>query len=218
MRRFLALVACCSSLACADECATLPPPSVTVKRLDAPVAMNFEYGVATPNNLGAPLARPGRHILGLTRAQASVRYELRIPLVIDPTGRWECASPQITLSYGFTPMTVYVAREFSRGSCAYREIYDHELRHVNAYREHASRIEADILKRLQQRFATGAPWRGPRGQTQSQLQTELAERWLPYVKWMLGKVEAGQAKIDTPEEYERVASSCNGEIRQWVGR
>lgn len=218
MRRCLGLLAFCSSLVFADECATLPLPSVAVKRLQERVAMNFEYGIAALDNLGGPLARPGRHVLGLTRAQASASYEIRIPMVVDRTGRWECASPQITLTYGFSPMTIYVAREFPQGSCAHQEIYEHELRHVNTYREHATRIEGVLLERLQQRFATGAPWRGPAGQAQTRLQRELDERWLPVARRMLKEAESRQARIDTADEYDRVAASCGGEVRKRLAR
>ena len=136
------------------------------------------------------------------------------PQVLDASGRWECASPQITVRYGFSPMTVYVAREFPPGSCAYREIHAHEMRHVRAYQDHLKAIEKPIADALQARFAGTAPWRGPKGEANARLQQELQERWVPYVKREINKVDAAQALIDTPEEYARVAESCNGEVRR----
>ena len=62
--------------------------------------------------------------------------------------------------------------------------------------------------------ATGGPWRGPVGNTQATLQRELNDRWLPYIKREIGKVESTQALIDSTDEYERVAKSCDGEIRK----
>lgn len=197
-----------------DECASLPAPSVQVKRLEARVLMNFDHSYKTLNKLGAELARPQHQILGLTRGQAVVRYELKITRLVDPSGRWECASPQIVVSYGFNPITVYVAREFPQGSCAYKEIYDHEVRHLEAYRQHAEKMEKDVAAALTQRFASGSPWRGPVGQAQERLQQELSERWVPYMTMMLNQVEPEQARIDSREEYERIASSCNDEIKQ----
>jgi hypothetical protein len=118
------------------------------------------------------------------------------------------------VSYGFSPMTVYVAREFPEGSCAFKEIYAHELRHVKAYQEHLASIENELRETLTGRFATGEPWRGPLGQTQSRLQQELDERWLPYIQRAINRAEEAQALIDTPEEYARVTDSCNGEIKK----
>ena len=196
----------------ADPCAELPKPSVTIKRIDERISYNTEYSYKSLTNIGASLARPGKQVLGLTRGNATVSFASNTPAIIDPTGRWECASPQITLSFGFSPMTVYVAREFPEGSCAYKEIHEHEMRHVEAYQKHIASIEKELTEMLNARFATGAVWRGPVGQTASRLRQELDARWAPYVQRQIKRVDEAQAKIDTAEEYERVANACGGEI------
>lgn len=196
----------------ADPCDELPKPSVTVKRLESQPELNLRYGYRTLTNLGAAKARPGQQVLGLTRGNASVRFSSKTPVIVSAKGNWECASPQITLTYGFTPLTVLVAREFPPGTCAHKAIYDHEMRHVEAYQAHLAAIERELLATLDQRFAAETPWHGPAGQLYGRLQRELDTRWIPYVQREIGKVEAAQALIDTPEEYERVANSCDGEI------
>lgn len=200
----------------ADECEQLPLPSVTLQRLSAPVDLDTHYGYREITHLSAELARPDSRVLGLTRGQAKVRIDLRIASYGEPSGRWECASPQLVIDYGYQPMTVYIAREFPVGSCAYEQIYQHELRHVQTYQQHLASIEQELLSTLRSRFATGAPWRGPRGQTRQVLQRELEDRWLPYISKEMEKVESAQAQIDSPEEYARVAASCGGEIRRIV--
>lgn len=216
--RWLPLLLISPASAWADPCDQLPPPSITVKRLDEPVTLNLTYGYRSLTNIGASIASPGRQILGLTRGMAIVSFETSTRLLVDRSGRWECASPQISVTYGFRPMTVYVAREFSRGSCAHEEIYQHELRHVETYQKHMQGIEPEIRRALTERFTAGKPWRGPIGQTQAQLQKELDHRWMPYIKLLLQRVEPQQALIDTPEEYARVADSCGGEIRKVLRR
>lgn len=198
----------------ADECDQLPKPSVTMKRLDERVTVNTKYGYKELTHLGSALARPGNQVLGLTSGKAVMQFSSSTPLYVERTGRWECASPQLALTVGFSPMTVYVAKEFPEGSCAYKEIYQHELRHVKTYQDHLASIEKEVSETLNRRFATGAPWRGPVGQTRAQIQRELDERWLPYVRREIGRADEAQALIDTPEEYARVADSCNGEIRK----
>lgn len=198
----------------ADECDQLPKPSVTVKRLTETVKFNTDYSYKSLTTLGSALARPGNQVLGLTRGNLLVRFAMTSPAFVDRTGRWECSSPQITVTYGLSPITVYVGREFPAGSCAYKEIYEHEMRHVKAYQTHSAAIEKLIADTLDQRFATGAPWRAPLGQTRARLQREMDERWLPFIQREFNRVEAEQALIDTPEEYERVANACNGEIRK----
>ncbi len=214
MRRIvLVILIALSSQSRADECEQLPPPSVVIKRFEEGVAMNKQYGYKTLTNLGAKLARPGNQVLGLTRGNAVVRFSMSAQSIIDRTGRWECFSPQLTLTYGFSPMTVFVASEFPEGSCAYKEIYEHELRHVKAYQEHMVGIEKALQETLSRRFSTSGPWRGPVGQRRAQLQQELDERWARYVEREIARVDVAQALIDTPEEYARVANSCNGEIK-----
>ncbi|KAB2966299.1 hypothetical protein [Zoogloea sp.] len=198
----------------ADDCERLPKPTVTLKRHQEAFALDLRTSFRTLTLLGPAGTRPGMKVLGLTRGTAIVSFQTRIVSYVDPGGRWECASPQLTVTYGFSPMTVYVAREFPQGSCAWNEIHRHELRHVRAYQEHLEGIEPELREALQRRFVTGDPWRGPVGQARNRIQQELEERWAPYVKRMINKVDLAQALIDTPEEYARVASSCAGEIRR----
>ncbi len=214
----LALLALASPARAADPCAELPKPSVTVKLLETPLALNTTYSYRSLTNLGSAQARPGRQVLGLTRGNATARFALNTPSIVDDGKRWECASPQIVLTYGFSPMTIYVAREFPPGSCAHKEIHEHEMRHVAAYRKHQADIEKTLADTLNARFATGGPWRGPAGQSTGRLQDELNERWLPYVQRELKKVDTAQALIDTDEEYARVADACDGEIAKRLQR
>ncbi|MEN9480034.1 MAG: hypothetical protein RLZZ298_1429 [Pseudomonadota bacterium] len=200
----------------ADSCDELPKPSVMIKRIEEKLIFNTQYSYKSLSNIGAALARPGNQVLGLTRGNASVSFATNSPTFTDRTGRWECTSPQITVTYGLSPITVYVAREFPEGSCAYKEIYEHEMRHVKTYQAHIAEIEKSLLDTLSARFSTGSPWRGPAGQTSAKLQQELNERWTPFVQRELKRVEEAQAKIDTPEEYERVANACDGEIKKRI--
>ena len=200
----------------ADECDRLPLPSVAVRRLQEPVSLDTTYGYKSLKVLGAALARPENQVLGLTRATSRVSFEIKTSSYVDRSGRWECSSPQITVIYGFSPMTVYVANEFPRGSCPYNEVYQHELRHVKTYQEHLVSIERDLADTLRQRFATGSVWRAPKGQTRLLLEKEMNERWLPFIKREIERVESTQKLIDTPEEYARVSGACNGEIERMV--
>lgn len=214
--KFFALVLgfLASAPALADECDQLPPPSVTLRRLPEKLSIDTRYGYREITHLAAEIARPGTRVLGLTRGTATVRAEIRSPSYVNRSRRWECTSPQLVVTYGYDPMTVYIAREFPEKSCAHNEIYAHELRHVKTYHDHLAAIENEVAETLRRRFATGGPWRGPVGNTQATLQRELNDRWLPYIKREIGKVESTQALIDSTDEYERVAKSCDGEIRK----
>lgn len=201
-------------LARAAVCESLPPSTVTVKRLDEPISINLQYGYKALKALSADHTRRDREVLGLTRGQAIAKFSARSTVLADPTGRWECASHQVTLEYGFSPLTVYVGKEFPQGSCAHDEIYAHELKHVRVYQAHARKIEPEITERLRERFATTTPARGPRGDTQQRLMQQIHQQWIPYVKRLLDEANIAQRDVDSPEEYERVAASCNGAIKK----
>jgi hypothetical protein len=200
----------------ADACESLAPPSVTINRLEEPITLNTSYNYKSITVLGSSEHRPAKQVLGLTRGNATVKFTVQVSSIADHSGRWECSSPKIAVSFGYSPITVYVASEFAAGSCAYNEIYQHEMRHVKAYQAHLLGIEPDISETLKRRFATRAPWRGPVGQTRSMLEKEMHERWLPYIKREIERVEAAQALIDSPEEYARAGESCNGEIKRLI--
>jgi len=200
--------------AAADECERLPAPSVTVTRLEEPITINTQYGYRELTHLGSDIARTGQAILGLTRGKARASFSVTMTRHPDKTRRWECASPQILLTYGFSPMTIYVAKEIPKGTCAYDEVLRHEMRHVTAYRSHLAAIEPKVREALTARFVTGEPWRGPLGQPPRQLQREISERWQPYMEHEINLGMAAQKEIDAPEEYARVLDSCNGEIRR----
>lgn len=198
-----------------SECDDLPKPSVTLKRLEnGSISYNTEYGYRLLTSIGGEKIRPGSQVLGLTRTNSVAQFSVSTPSYKDATERYECASPQITLTLGFKQMTVYVGKEFPVGSCAYKEILDHEMRHVKAYQEHVTQIEKALQEDLNRRFATGSVWRGATGTSNARVSKELDERWLPYINRELQKVNAAQALIDAPEEYARLSNACNGEVKK----
>jgi hypothetical protein len=207
-----------SSLSWADGCDLLPPPAVTVKPMEERLIVDTHYSIKELTFLGSGAARAGNPVLGLTIGKAIAKFSSALPLYVDRSGRWECASPQLTLTLGFGPMTIYVAKEFPAGSCAYDEIYRHEQRHVKAYQEHLAAIGKTLSDSLSRRFAGGGPWHGPVNGLRERLQGELSERWLPYIEREIAQVDDAQALIDTPEEYARVSESCNGEIKKQLSR
>ena len=199
-------------------CEELPKPSITFKRLEEKLSFNHSYSYQSLTNIGFSTNSPGKWILGLTRGNASAGFSLGAPIIIDPTGRWECLSPQINITFGFSPVTVYVAKEFPEGTCAHKEILEHEMRHAKTYQEHIVQIEKELQQTLTARFSTDTPWRGPRGQLTGKINQELEERWLPYIQRTIKRVDEAQKQIDTEEEYERISNACDGEVKKVIAR
>jgi len=198
-------------------CEELPKPSVTLKRLEEKLTFNHSYSYQSLTNIGFGGPAAGKWILGLTRGSASTAFSLAAPSIIDPTGRWECLSPQISINYGFSPVTVYVAKEFPPGSCAHKEILEHEMRHAKTYQDHIVQMEKALQSALTARFSSDTPWRGPAGQMAGKINQEMEERWLPFIQRSIKEVDEAQKRIDTDEEYERISNACNGEVKKIIG-
>ena len=160
-------------------------------------------------------SRPNTYVLGLTRTESRVEIGLAGPLLQDAASGYECVAPQISVKLFYVPVVIYISSEFPPGGCPYQAILRHELRHLKAYMDHLPKVETLARAALARRFEA-KPLYAPSGTARLALEHEINTGWLPYIKAEMGKVEAQQAAIDSPEEYARLARSCNGEIRNTI--
>jgi hypothetical protein len=58
----------------------------------------------------------------------------------------------------------------------------------------------------------------PSGTAMSALEHEINGTWFPFIQAEFDKGKLEQARIDTPQEYARLAQTCNGEIAAIVNR
>ncbi|WP_317203818.1 hypothetical protein [Janthinobacterium sp.] len=162
-------------------------------------------------------ARANTFVLGLTKTESRVAIGLDGPMLLDPVSGYECVAPQITVKLYYAPIVIYIGREFESGSCAYKEIMAHELRHMNTYLEHLPKVETVVRAALARRFEA-KPLYAPRGSARNALASEVNTGWLPYIKAEMARVEVLQAAIDSPAEYARLGKACNGEIQNILRR
>lgn len=154
----------------------------------------------------------GSWVLGLTHTEARVSIKVGGRMLTDAASGHECVAPRIDVNLYYAPIVIYVSREFPPGSCSYREVLAHEMRHLQTYQDFLPKAEAIVRARLAARFA-GKPLYAPIGQARSLLQREVDRSWMPYIKREMEKVEALQAAIDTPQEYARLGKVCAGEVQ-----
>ncbi len=192
-------------------CEQLPKPSVSVKLLESPVSFDLASSYRELTSRVGDKARPGWQVLGLTRANAIARFSLQMPSLSND--QYECASPQITLTLAMQPLVVHVGKEFPKGSCAHKEILEHEMRHVKAYQAHLEKLQKIFEEALTRRYATATAWRGATGSLYERLSGELNEHWTTAITREFDRVEGPQRLIDTPEEYARIAAACGGEVQ-----
>jgi len=158
---------------------------------------------------------PGSYVLGLTRAESRVAIAVHGRMLQDPDSGYECVAPRLEVNLYYLPIVVYVGREFAPGTCAYREILAHEMRHLDVYREFLPQAEKVVSAALARRFE-GKPLYAPSGQARNLLQREIDTGWMPFIKKEMAKVEKLQAAIDTPQEYARLGKVCAGEVQSLI--
>lgn len=198
------------------DCSGLPKTTVVVTLAESGIQKNYSYSFTSLKGMTDRYVDPTIDVLGLTVGNAVVRTEIQSRLLQDSAGAWECSTHEIAIQMGFSPIVVYVGKEFPQGSCGFTEIDAHEMRHAEIYQAHAQRVIAEANEVLRARFDALGILRGPLGSTQERIRAELAERWVPYLRRLLGKAEILQRGVDTRAEYERVAGSCQGEIKKVI--
>lgn len=162
-----------------------------------------------------PYAGANNFVLGLTRTESRVSVGLGGPILHDPLSGYECVAPKITVSLFYSPIVIYVGREFPPGSCAYQEILAHEMRHLKTYLDHLPKVELTVRAALARRF-DNKPLYAPAGKAQALLQREIDTGWMTYIKNEMAKVELLQSAIDTPQEYARLSKVCKGEVQSLI--
>lgn len=159
----------------------------------------------------------GSHsVMGMTASRTMADISIDGPALLDPAGGRECLAPRIDVLLSFEPLDVYVAREFSQHSCAYREVLKHEMEHVKIYTDELARIERLVQDELERRYG-GRPLYANPGRAIDTLQTQL-NAWLdPLIRSEMAKVEVLQARLDTAEETDKLSHACLGEVAYMMG-
>lgn len=195
----------------------LPDPSLQVKRLESGYSIDRQLSFRELTGMGADLLRHGKqNVLGITRAEMTAAVEIKMARLLSEQDDQECMSPQVSITVEYKPIKVYIGREFPPDSCSYREILNHEMRHVRAYHRHLPLVEAAIRGKLARR-ASGRFFYGRQGTVEGRLKAEIYDKWLPVVDEEIRKVDATQAQIDSAEEYNRMEKVCDGELQQLIG-
>lgn len=154
---------------------------------------------------------PSEQMLGLTELQTSIEIDFDGPVLQDEQSGTECLAPRIEVALRYMPVKVYVAREFSEGSCPYAEVLAHELRHVQVYRDNLPEVEAQLRIALVERLPSKLLY-APAGQSKLVLRNQIDTKWLPAIKEEIAKVEAIQLSLDSDEEAFRLSHACAGEV------
>jgi hypothetical protein len=205
----------------ARACPDFGPATVTLEVEMPPLRRDDTKSLA--QLAGVPGRRPGPagsargHILGLTQARYGERS--KIGAVFQPiAGGTICGSVKsLAITFGFQERTVLVARELPDNSCIHREVLEHEMRHVAAD-EALLRDFAPLLKRRMEAVVArvGAVRARSQEQALAAIRRPLDAEMRALFREFGQKRDQAQRRIDTVTEYDRVARSCGGEVRQYL--
>lgn len=197
------------------RCVAMMVPSIQVSATAPSFVVNTSVSTRVLRTLGH-YASASQSVMGMTASHTLADISIDGAAILDSSGTRECIAPRIEVLLSFSPLDVYVAREFSPRSCAYSAVLKHEMQHVKIYTDELNRIErlvhAELVRRYGSRPLIGAPGTGLPA-----LQTQI-NSWLePLMRQQMAGVERLQAQLDTVEETEKLSHACLGEVAAMMG-
>jgi hypothetical protein len=180
----------------------LPPTSVSVIAAPLEYKTDFSLSSAELTAKGAPAA--GSITLGYIETQLSARLAASGSGMVQPVTRRFCVRPQLQVSLAFTPTTLYVAREHPEGTCEFRIVMDHELRHFREYERFLPELAHGLEQDLQASFGDRVMHAQSTAAGEKLLQERVSSFLGPRVEAARVRIAERQARFDTPEEYFRL--------------
>ncbi|MCL2469520.1 MAG: hypothetical protein FWF24_04730 [Alphaproteobacteria bacterium] len=150
-------------------------------------------------------------------------YTITSPLTFTPTLRIQTMTSQnppitcaaierVDVEFGIEQADIFIAREFPYGSCAYRAILEHEMKHIKM---DESFIAAQIPY-LRQKIKTISQEIGVIQTPREEMIQIFLDRVKPILEAFRAQRDSWQETLDTPREYAQVQNQCNGEITKII--
>ena len=158
----------------------------------------------------------GQAMMGMTASFTRAEVSIDGRTLRDADSGRECLAPHVSVDLAYEPLDVYIAREFHPLSCSYREVFAHEMRHVQIYRDNLPQIEKVVREELIKRYGN-KPLYAPAGRGLDELQQQVDDWLRPLIKEELAKIEVLQRGLDSPAENFRLSHTCMGEMETAMG-
>lgn len=199
------------------------PPSIRIDvRADDPyidhslARQNLKsFNIATKSPYGAD---KNVHVNGLMRGAIELETQLSIAWQRNSAGEDNCFwYDHIVVNLKLKP-TIYIASEIPANSCLYREVLRHEYKHYDvdyATSKDYQVIFQEELERFIRQIGVIGPFTSQHGDQPKQILAQRLEILVASInERMKHERVSRQAKVDTLEEYTRVAASCPGEFHR----
>ncbi len=215
------LVAGYFHLAAADiKCQLKKAPEIHVAASDTKVKYDHTQTQAQLDNFGVDTVSPyGKnvqtHVGGLMSGEVSVSSNVRIMQETYPRMDAGCLYvDSVKVNVHINP-TIYIAREYQKTGCLYKEIMIHEKKHIQVDRMIVNKYTNLIVKGLDAAlkkigYAHGPYRAGQLSSEQAKIQTYAQQVIRQYADQMSKERQKLQQDVDSLQEYERVQAQCRG--------
>ena len=203
-------------------CERPPPPEIIVRPVTTDVTVDNSRSIDELSSFEVETTMPdafdGGEVHGLMQGAISLTTTTLISWKIDNVTDQACFwFDKIELEIRLEPF-IYVGKETKPGSCRYREVYNHEVKHVNVDRRIVNEY-VPIFKQSIQDFVNQRPVFGPYPANLTQdirkQMTGALRLWYEPVQINMDLDRASeQMDVDTVEEYRRVANACPDEKKR----
>lgn len=201
------------------QCVLKKAPEVTVRakgvdrEIDNTKSIK-DLNLYKPMLNAAPLGRgAGTHIEGLTNGRIGMDANYEFSSETWPALSQSCLYiSKVTVTITLDPK-IYVAREYAPGTCQYKAVLEHEMKHFRVDRDVVNKYSNVILQELNNTLKRVGYKQGPFPAAQSPSYQQSMGRLIATTVTELSDImnqerQKKQAGVDTVEEYRRVDALC----------
>lgn len=187
-------------------------PDVVVKTMQAPTEYIRNFSSAGLTQLHTGAYRPGSpNVLGLGGGPMSV--DLDVGFEGKNEGSVSCLRIKNVVANFIIHPAVMIARNYPPGSCEYKAVLAHEQKHINTLvrfqSEYAPKLKAIIQRAVREHGRPKAMAVVNMEFMQREMRQFIMAAVDDYMGHMYQAVMERQLKIDSAQEYARVAAQCS---------
>jgi len=189
------------------RCAKLPAPRFEVTTVAMQVSEDESVDVAELTTRSR--TDPARHrTFGLTTVSFGHNTNSELRMLEDRAGARACGTPTIRAELSMQPAVVYLASELHGHDCERAATREHEMRHVEVYRELLAASARRLADELPDALGKGLSTGPSPAELKRRFDADLRAFMSRFMDEQQADMVARQSRIDTPEEYARVAHAC----------
>jgi hypothetical protein len=156
--------------------------------------------------------------MGITRYRPILEVRISMMVETPPQGKACARVHQVNVKIGYQDVTVFVANEIPRNSCAFNETLGHEEKHVAVNRELLDQFTPLIKQRLEAYLRLYAVFPVDTAAEAEPLLHDHLEGVLEEMIQQMANVNMErQQQVDSPVEYKRLADVCDGALPRIAG-